>query len=341
MEDNKHFCADQQCTKYDRYNRRDLLLYVKPHHQPATVAITNKAIYGTAALPKSYKQSGMTANLYLIGILVAAAALVFIFVKRCRKMRHVIDLARKDVAVQNVTQQKEVLLQEAYREQVKKDDLLLQEMQLQMGYNEEMLSLRRQIADDMHDSLSSALAALRFYIQDIQYKATFEETRNSLQDIGEEVNSIYNNARKYLHSLKNNEWIVPYNLLDFLNGTAQKFSGTASLELTLDVDEEKIKEYLSYNEITHLYHVICEAITNVIKHAQATKLHIVIGFKVTNCLFRISDNGNGIEQYPIGNDGIGLHSMRKRIEGLKGQMLIDSNSNGTTISGSFPVMLLR
>jgi hypothetical protein len=86
-----------------------------------------------------------------------------------------------------------------------------------------------------------------------------------------------------------------------------------------------------------VFRCVQESLTNVIKHAKATRASVYIGERsATSTLrVRIEDNGVGI---PAGaNSGIGFTAMRERIRSLDGTSSIDSSPNGTTISIDLPL----
>ncbi|HEX6869821.1 MAG TPA: ATP-binding protein [Micromonosporaceae bacterium] len=85
------------------------------------------------------------------------------------------------------------------------------------------------------------------------------------------------------------------------------------------------------------YFVICEALTNVVKHAQAATAAV----ELTACdgvlALEVRDDGTGIGQ--AGSDrGQGLTNLRDRVEALGGQLCIDSPGGiGTRVRAEFPI----
>ncbi len=78
-----------------------------------------------------------------------------------------------------------------------------------------------------------------------------------------------------------------------------------------------------------LYRVCQESMSNTIRHAHATKMQISAGIDQQTVFLRITDNGKGIN--PQARPGIGLSSMRERIEALGGEFVIRNNSPKGTI----------
>jgi signal transduction histidine kinase len=88
-----------------------------------------------------------------------------------------------------------------------------------------------------------------------------------------------------------------------------------------------------------LLRIIQEAITNIIKHAKAKNVGILIYEEMDNLLLVIHDDGKGLgEQKPNnGKSAMGLQSIRRRAQYLNGVTSIRSDTNGTEITISVPV----
>jgi signal transduction histidine kinase len=67
-----------------------------------------------------------------------------------------------------------------------------------------------------------------------------------------------------------------------------------------------------------------EAITNVIKHARATEVHIAIGLDDDTLVVEVSDDGRGFGEGSGDPTGIGLDSMRERLAAVGGSASVDS-----------------
>lgn len=87
----------------------------------------------------------------------------------------------------------------------------------------------------------------------------------------------------------------------------------------------------------NLYRVIQEALHNVVKYANAKKVHIRIVKDKTHIYMNIQDNGIGFIRDQIQGEGLGLKHMKERIDLLNGKFDIDSTiGNGTTIDVVVP-----
>ena len=87
-----------------------------------------------------------------------------------------------------------------------------------------------------------------------------------------------------------------------------------------------------------IFRIIQELTTNIIKHAQASQATINISHDEEDITVLIEDNGIGMNTSQIDvQKGMGLHSIKTRVEHLEGSFTIDSTpSKGTTIIINIP-----
>ncbi|SCX66814.1 two-component system, NarL family, sensor histidine kinase UhpB [Pseudomonas sp. NFACC32-1] len=77
---------------------------------------------------------------------------------------------------------------------------------------------------------------------------------------------------------------------------------------------------LSGSDKTHLYRLLQEALTNVARHANATRVRIRLGQRAGRLRLLVRDNGRGAQQPP--RPGVGLHSMCERARSLGGELRV-------------------
>ena len=84
-----------------------------------------------------------------------------------------------------------------------------------------------------------------------------------------------------------------------------------------------------------LFRITQEALANTAKHSGARHLSLELESDTARLTLQISDDGNGFDQQtPVA--GLGLHSMRERVEALGGSFAIDSDSQGTRLLVTIP-----
>jgi NarL family two-component system sensor histidine kinase LiaS len=79
-----------------------------------------------------------------------------------------------------------------------------------------------------------------------------------------------------------------------------------------------------------------EALTNIARHSGATKVRIELRADLDQLALCISDNGQGFDPRNRNGQGLGLLSMRERIEALGGSIEVESTSGeGTRITAHY------
>lgn len=97
-----------------------------------------------------------------------------------------------------------------------------------------------------------------------------------------------------------------------------------------DVEWTGLPDAMSLN----IYRIIQEAVGNSLKHARASRISVVMEWKLPNLEIRVSDNGNGAA---TDGPGIGIQTMKERVTALKGTFTMKSTRSGTTIIVLIPV----
>lgn len=258
-----------------------------------------------------------------IGIVILLCVFISVLAVFIRKIRQTLVQLRKTMRLSQIQQK-----------QKEEEQLRFQEIRLLLEHNEDIARQRRNISNDLHDSLSGSLVALRYYIEDLKTRQENEGIAMKLGNIGDEVSSIYNATRQYMHDLNTGQQQFRYKLPEQLKELAGKFSETDHFSIILDFDKDTVRQKLDNNEQDQLYYVINEAVSNTIKYANASVCEIKIFFKNGTCYFSVSDNGRGFDPDIVRN-GLGLGSMRSRIEQMGGEIYIEPDTKGTIVKGSF------
>jgi two-component system sensor histidine kinase UhpB len=209
--------------------------------------------------------------------------------------------------------------------------------------------MQQRIAADLHDSTCQHLIAASLNVMRVRRALNEIGSVDRLcDDIDASIDQALREIRAFTYLLH------PQNLLaDGLKNTLERFvdgfSARTSLKTSLEIAPEVDK--LSYERQRSVLRVIQEALTNVFRHAKATRVQISIEAADTHFKLRISDDGRGM---PIGQAksgpkaisfGVGIPAMRARLQQLGGTLQIHSSSTtecpGTTLSAVIPHPLPR
>ena len=89
---------------------------------------------------------------------------------------------------------------------------------------------------------------------------------------------------------------------------------------------------------TALYRVVQEALTNVVKHARASRVSVLLTRKPSAVVAVVEDDGAGFDPATAGDDRLGLAGMRERLALLDGRLEIESRAGaGTTLVAEVPL----
>jgi signal transduction histidine kinase len=207
-------------------------------------------------------------------------------------------------------------------------DLRRSRQQLVTAREEERRRLRR----DLHDGLGPTLAGATLRIDSARNKLESDpdladtllvETKGQIQEtIGDIRRLVYELRPPALDEMgleKAVRAFVDQQKIDGLKITVKDSGGWSTLPAAVEVAA---------------YRIALEGITNVIRHAQATKAVIHFYHEDNNLIAEILDDGIGLpEPVPV---GVGMASMRERAEELGGQLKLIHQSPGTLIQACLP-----
>lgn len=192
---------------------------------------------------------------------------------------------------------------------------------------------RLRISAELHDDIGGGLTAIRLLSEMSLEHDRSSDSRKYLERISSSSNDIIQKMNEIVWALNNNN----DNLQSLIAYTRQYTVGYLD-DLNIDYHfhtPEAIPEItvLGKNRRS-VFLLVKETLNNIAKHAEATEVNVDIRIDDQMHIV-IKDNGVGFQEDKI-TPGNGLSNMRKRVESLKGEMVI-LNGKGTTISFSIPV----
>ena len=200
---------------------------------------------------------------------------------------------------------------------------------------------RIQIAREVHDELGSTLTALKFELAGSYgngYITGAGITRKRVRRTSVElVDAAMQTVRNILTVLRPNV-LDRFGLWGAIRWKVEEFQQRMDIPCHLVVDEN-IPMFPSEPSIS-IYRVVEEALTNVARHANATRVDIVIRMQSDKVQVKISDNGSGITaQRALNATGFGITSMQERARLLGGAFrILPNDPRGTTVWLDVPLM---
>ena len=177
---------------------------------------------------------------------------------------------------------------------------------------------RKRIASDLHDSVSHELLGL---------KNLFEEKNDITNN---KIDSIINDIR----IISRNLHPIMFDKIGLKSSIEQLVERTQSVNdfmVTADID---YNNSLSTNDELQVYRIIQEALSNIIKYANAVAAKITVSQKNERLFVEIKDNGKGfnVSETLNGKNAFGLHNIIERGRAIGGEAKILSDKNGTIIT---------
>jgi signal transduction histidine kinase len=200
---------------------------------------------------------------------------------------------------------------------------------------------RKRIARGLHDETSQALTSLT-----VNLEAVVEALPLDTDQLKARLKGIQSIAIRTLDEIHKVIWELRPTLLDDLGLTeAVEWLAESNLEamgITVNLETVGAERRLPNKVETALFRIIQEAITNISRHAEAESASINLEFEDDFIAVHIADDGRGFDfDKAIGSTktgrGLGLLSMRERVELLRGTLDIRSQpGQGTQINIQIP-----
>ena len=205
---------------------------------------------------------------------------------------------------------------------------------------------RQHIARELHDEAAQAMTALSWKLAAVEqalpntHSTGHNEVHNRLGDLRQLTQQVMDNLRQLTARLRpavlDELGLVPA-LITYADDCSSRYP------FSVDVDITGQRRRLSSEIETTLYRIAQEALTNVAKHAQATRARIQLHFEPHEVTLHIGDDGVGMDvetaqRAAACGKGWGLAGICERVELAKGSLDIESSPGaGTELSVWVPV----
>jgi len=194
---------------------------------------------------------------------------------------------------------------------------------------------RQRLARELHDETGQALTSILLGLKSVEEASGPEEMGAAAGELRELVVATLQDVRRLAVELRPRV-LDDFGLVAALERLVETFSESTGIDVQFEarLGDERLSEELE----TTLYRILQEALTNVVKHAHARKVSILLvrrGGKVTAV---IEDDGEGFDPGQSGEQGLGLLGMRERIDLLEGRINVESSpGSGTTLAVEVPL----
>lgn len=193
---------------------------------------------------------------------------------------------------------------------------------------------RRRVSRELHDEAGQSLVGLKMRIDQLfsEIPGDQVEIRKKISKVSEELSTTMRDIRALAHGLRPTALDVA-GLNVALSGLCQELSEQSHLNIFYDGFElPRLPDEISIT----LYRFVQEALTNIIKHASASTIHVHPYVSPTSIEVVVSDDGLGFDPAAVGT-ATGLHYMEERLGLLDGRLdIVTLPGQGTTLHAFIP-----
>jgi signal transduction histidine kinase len=193
---------------------------------------------------------------------------------------------------------------------------------------------RKRLARELHDETGQALTSILLGLKPLEQNAATDEEREAAAALRELVVRTLQDVRRLAVELRpsalDDFGLVP--ALERLIDTFRERAGVA-VDLEVQIGDDRLATSVE----TALYRIVQEGLTNIVKHADANHVSIILVKKGGNVSLLVEDDGAGFD--PNADDGgLGLVGMRERVALVGGRLRIESTpGSGSTLVAEVPV----
>jgi len=202
---------------------------------------------------------------------------------------------------------------------------------------------RARIAREIHDQLGSALTGLKWDLEGLHKGLSEVGDRSQLPPLREHLQRMTRMVDTTIHAVRRIASELRPSILDDLGlaeavkWQAEQFQAQTGMICRRDCSAEDAD--LSEEQSIALFRMFQEALTNILRHAQATKVEVTLKREAGEFVMMISDNGRGIsESESSAPQSLGLLGMRERTHLIGGKINISgTEGQGTVITIRVPI----
>lgn len=209
----------------------------------------------------------------------------------------------------------------------KSRDIEKEKTALEVQKQTDLYQQRNEIANDLHDDIGASLSSLHVYstIVEKEIDRNPELARRYLNKIASGIRTVMENMNDVIWAVnvqKKEAKLFSSRLKDF----NMDIFDAKNIECTYNIDPELERNITRMLVRKNLLLISKEAINNVVKHSQATKVSINLKKEGDQLLLEIEDNGVGMMPSKISSGGHGLHSLEVRTQQLGGALHVTNKT---------------
>ena len=202
---------------------------------------------------------------------------------------------------------------------------------------------RQMIARELHDTVAQELSVAK-----MKCDLIYNELLNGRQPEAQRIQTLCEALQKTILDIRNMSYnlrppeLEELGLVETIYRFCEEF--TQMLDVPVDYQAAGFKNVkLGHEDQINLYRLVQEGLTNIRKHAAASRVTVKLTAAFPNIMLRIEDNGRGFDvqerEAVAGQEKrMGLRSMQERVNLMNGKMKLRSKpGHGTKVSIKLPI----
>ena len=194
---------------------------------------------------------------------------------------------------------------------------------------------RGHLARELHDELGALLTAAKLDVARLKSKidATAPDVSERLKHLTETLNSGIALKRRIIEDLRPSS-LSNLGLTAALEILTREYGERSGIEVETSLEPVQLPEAAQLT----VYRMVQEALTNIGKYANASKILVSVHGYPTHVAVQVRDNGVGFDPSSVRPTSHGLAGMRHRVEAAGGRLTLTSRpGNGTLLSAVLPL----
>ncbi len=201
---------------------------------------------------------------------------------------------------------------------------------------------RRRLARDLHDGLGQELAVAKMVLDKMMLQKSAQPAEEEWTQASSIVDRAIQQVRTMSHLL-HPPLLDEVGLLSALSWYVEGLTKRSGIEISLEVQPRDFPR-LSADVETAVFRIVQEALTNVFRHSEASKVWITLAQKEENIVVAVRDDGKGVDkritELQPDSVGVGIGGMKQRASEFGGELRLTNAHPGTLVELTIPLRLV-
>ena len=250
------------------------------------------------------------------------------------RIKNAEDLLReqnKNLETSILKLQKAEKIQKKNINQIKKYQKKLKNLNSELTLTEE--KERKAIAGYLHDGIGQTLSIAHIRLTSLLNEELNSKTKKTINESSKLIDNAITESRLLTYDLSP-PILYELGLIPAIKWKLDQIQLKVGISSDFNSSEPKI--LLDTNSLILVYRIICELLLNIIKHASANSIKVIINKIRKNYHIAIIDNGVGFDYKKVSSQskptGYGLFSINERLDSINGSFIINSKNKTGTIA---------